>query len=61
MANAYQRLFTQLFEVVEYLSGMPIKLYHIDGTGWECIIGDLDASQAKRLGLALTKRDPSKD
>ncbi|UZO11878.1 uncharacterized protein OCT59_003431 [Rhizophagus irregularis] len=60
-ADAYQRLFTQLFEVVENLSEIPVKFYHIDGTGWECILRDLDAGQAKGLGLALAKRDPSKN
>jgi len=29
--------------------------------GWECILEDLDAGQAKGLGLAIAKRDPSKD
>ncbi|CAB5388887.1 unnamed protein product [Rhizophagus irregularis] len=60
-ANAYQRLFTQLFEVIENLSEKPVKFYHIDGTGWECILGDLDPGQAKGLGLALEKRDPSRN
>ncbi len=46
---------------MESLSGMPVKFYHIDGSGWECILADLDAGQAKGLGLALAKRDPSKD
>ncbi|CAB4426177.1 unnamed protein product [Rhizophagus irregularis] len=46
-ANAYQRLFTQLFEVIENLSEKPVKFYHINGTGWECILGDLDPGQAK--------------
>ncbi|CAB5390387.1 unnamed protein product [Rhizophagus irregularis] len=31
-ADAYQRLFTQRFEVVENLSEIPVKFYHIDGT-----------------------------
>ncbi|CAB4408423.1 unnamed protein product [Rhizophagus irregularis] len=61
LTEAYQRLFSRLFEVVENLSGIAVKFYHIDGTGWECILGDLDAAQAKGLGLALTKRDPSKN
>ncbi|CAB5192952.1 unnamed protein product [Rhizophagus irregularis] len=60
-ANAYQRLFTQLFEVIENLSEKPVKFYHIDGTGWKCILGDLDPGQAKGLGLALEKRDPSRN
>jgi len=47
--------------VVENLSEIPVKFYHIDGTGWECILGDLDAGKAKGLGLALAKRDPSKN
>jgi len=29
--------------------------------GWKCIFGDLDAGQAKGLGLAIAKRDPNKD
>ncbi|UZO16648.1 uncharacterized protein OCT59_008029 [Rhizophagus irregularis] len=28
---------------------------------WECILGDLDPGQAKRLGLVLEKRDPSRN
>ena len=45
---------------MENLSGIAVKFYHIDGTGWKCILGDLDTSQAKGLGLALAKKDSSK-
>ncbi|CAG8740210.1 14683_t:CDS:1, partial [Funneliformis caledonium] len=50
-----------LFEVIENLSKQPVKFYHINNTSCECILRDLDAGQAKELGLALAKRDYSKD
>ncbi|PKK56645.1 hypothetical protein RhiirC2_799595 [Rhizophagus irregularis] len=59
--EVYQCLFSRLFEVIENLSGIAVKFYHINGIGWKCILRDLDAAQAKGLELALTKRDSSKN
>ena len=33
----------------------------MDNEGWGCILGDLDAAQAKGLGLALADMYPSLD
>ncbi|CAG8590696.1 2813_t:CDS:2, partial [Funneliformis caledonium] len=41
--NAYERLFTQLFEIIENLNKISVKFYHIDSINWKCILGDLDA------------------
>ncbi|CAG8835640.1 12241_t:CDS:2, partial [Racocetra persica] len=43
------------------LTNENICVRHIHQKGWECIIGDLDAVQAKGLGLALYNIDPSRD
>ncbi|GBC30835.2 uncharacterized protein OCT59_015971 [Rhizophagus irregularis] len=48
-------------KALQNLNEKPVKFYHIDGTGWKCILGDLDPGQAKGLGLALEKRDPSRN
>ncbi|GES99118.1 hypothetical protein GLOIN_2v1545568 [Rhizophagus clarus] len=37
--------------VMENLSRIAVKFYHIDGTSWECILGNLNAAQAKGLGF----------
>jgi hypothetical protein len=50
-----------LFNVVKSLTGQPINFKHInDNKGIGCIIGDLDAAQAKGLGLYLCSIDSSK-
>ncbi|RGB34888.1 hypothetical protein C1646_759990 [Rhizophagus diaphanus] len=58
---AYQRIFQSIFDLVLELTGSPIQFKHIDGTGWGCIIVDLDFAQAKGLGLALSKIYLTKD
>ena len=39
----------------------PVKFKHIDKEGIGCIIGDLDAAQAKGLGLFLHNKDSTMD
>jgi len=34
---------------------------HIHGTGWNCVIADLDYAQAKGFGLVLNEIDNIKD
>jgi hypothetical protein len=60
-AEGYQQLFTDLFNVVKNLTGQAVKFRHIDGNGIGCVIGDLDPSQAKGLGLFLQSKDSHKD
>ncbi|CAG8655082.1 7545_t:CDS:2, partial [Cetraspora pellucida] len=60
-ADGYKKLFCTLFETIEELTNENICVRHIHQKGWECIIGDLDAVQAKGLGLALYNIDPSRD
>ncbi|CAG8475742.1 7204_t:CDS:10 [Scutellospora calospora] len=48
-ATDYKKLFSILFEVIEELTNNSINIYHIYNKGWECILGDLDAAQAKGL------------
>ncbi|CAB4389887.1 unnamed protein product [Rhizophagus irregularis] len=58
---AYQRIFHVLFDLVLQLMGSPPQFKHIHGSGWNCIIADLDYAQAKGLGLALNEIDNTKD
>ncbi|POG59122.1 hypothetical protein GLOIN_2v1789505 [Rhizophagus irregularis DAOM 181602=DAOM 197198] len=58
---AYQRIFRVLFDLVLQLTGSPPQFKHIHGSGWNCIIADLDYAQAKGLGLALNEIDNTKD
>jgi len=46
---AYQRIFRVLFDLVLQLTGSPPQFKHIHGSGWNCIIADLDYAQAKGL------------
>ncbi|CAG8735258.1 25910_t:CDS:2, partial [Racocetra persica] len=61
LADGYKKLFNILFNTIQELTNKPLYIYHIHSKGWECIIGDLDAGQAKGLGLALYELDQSKD
>ena len=58
---AYQRIFCILFDLVLQLTGSPPQFKHIHGSGWNCIIADLDYAQAKGLGLVLNEIDNTKD
>ena len=58
---AYQRIFRTLFDLVSQLTDSPSQFKHIHGTGWSCIIADLDYAQAKGLGLVLSEIDSTKD
>ena len=58
---AYQRIFYALFDLVFELTSSPPQFKHIHGSGWSCIIADLDYAQAKGLGLTLNKIDATKD
>ena len=42
------------------MTGQPINFKHINNKGIGCIIGDLDAAQAKGLGLYLSSIDSSR-
>ena len=41
--------------------GSSSQFKHIHGTGWSCIIVDLDQAQVKGLGLVLSEIDTTKD
>ena len=43
------------------MTGQFVKFKHIDGEGIGCIIGDLDAAQAKGLGLFLHSKNSDMD
>ena len=57
---AYQRIFKSLFELIKTNTGSIPQFQHIHGSGWGCIIGDLDIAQAQRLGMTLAELDTSK-
>ena len=61
LAESYHRLFIALFDVITEITQQGINFYHMDNQGWECILGDLDAAQAKGLGLTLADMYPSLD
>ncbi|CAB4418706.1 unnamed protein product [Rhizophagus irregularis] len=54
-------MFQVLFDLALQLTGSPVQFKHIHGTGWSCIIGDLDYAQAKALGLVLNEIDVTKN
>ncbi|UZO11199.1 uncharacterized protein OCT59_002771 [Rhizophagus irregularis] len=54
-STSYERMFSLLFNWIYQLTGSNPKIFHIDNTGWKCILGDLDRAQAKGLGLALNR------
>lgn len=54
-------MFRVLFDLILQLTGSPVEFKHIHGTGWSCVIGDLDYAQAKALGLVLNEIDTTKD
>ncbi|GBC37792.2 hypothetical protein GLOIN_2v1545568 [Rhizophagus irregularis DAOM 181602=DAOM 197198] len=56
----YHRLFSSLFQIIREVSGQSIQFRHIHGSGIGCILADLDAAQAKGLGLALHDLDHEK-
>ncbi|UZO20894.1 uncharacterized protein OCT59_013304 [Rhizophagus irregularis] len=56
-AEGYHRLFSSLFQTICEISGQCIKFKHIHKEGVGCILADLDAAQAKGLGLALYDLD----
>ncbi|CAB4413407.1 unnamed protein product [Rhizophagus irregularis] len=58
-ATSYERMFSLLFNWIYQLTGSNPKIFHIDNTGWKCILGDLDRAQAKGLGLALNRLYPN--
>ena len=63
-AENYHRLFITLFDVITEITQQPIRFHHInnnEGCVWGCILGDLDAAQAKGLGLALADMYPALD
>ena len=60
-AEGYHRLFLSLFRVIYEVSGEPIKFQYIHKQGISCILADLDAAQAKGLGLALHDLDHERD
>jgi len=47
--------------VIKNLTEQSVKFKHIDGKGIGCIIGDLDAAQAKGLGFFLHNKNSSID
>ncbi|RGB33580.1 hypothetical protein C1646_761569 [Rhizophagus diaphanus] len=59
-AERYYRLFSSLFQIIRKVSGQSIQFQHIHGSGIGCILADLDAAQAKGLGLALHDLDHEK-
>ncbi|PKK59038.1 hypothetical protein RhiirC2_871382 [Rhizophagus irregularis] len=58
-STSYERMFSLLFNWIYQLTGSNPKIFHIDNTGWKCILGDLDRAQAKGLGLALNRLYPN--
>ncbi|CAB4396483.1 unnamed protein product [Rhizophagus irregularis] len=58
-STSYERMFSLLFNWIYQLMGSNPKIFHIDNTGWKCILGDLDRAQAKGLGLALNRLYPN--
>ncbi|CAB5383758.1 unnamed protein product [Rhizophagus irregularis] len=42
-----KRIFKALFDLVHQLTGSLVQFKHIHGTGWSCIVADLDYAQAK--------------
>lgn len=58
-AENYHRLFTALFEVITKITQQCIRFCHINNEGWGCVLGDLDAAQAKGLGLTLANMHSS--
>ncbi|GET04687.1 hypothetical protein GLOIN_2v1545568 [Rhizophagus clarus] len=59
--EGYQQLFTVLFNVIKNLIGSEVNFKHINRKGIGCIIGDLDAAQAKGLGLFLQSKDSQRN
>jgi hypothetical protein len=55
------QLFSDIFNVIKNITGKIVKFKYIDGEGIESIIGDLDAAQAKGLGLFLQSRNSCLD
>jgi len=50
-----------LFQIIHEVTSQHIQFQHIHGQGIDCILADLDAAQAKGLGLALHDLDCSRD
>ena len=61
MAEGYCRLFLSLFQINNEVTGQHIQFRHIHRQGIGCILADLDAVQAKGLGLALNNLDYNRD
>ncbi|RIB16571.1 hypothetical protein C2G38_1501526 [Gigaspora rosea] len=59
-ANAYHRMFKAIIEAVNELCKQEVQTRHIHNNGWKVILGNLDAAQAKGLGLVLADLDPTK-
>ncbi|RIB13637.1 hypothetical protein C2G38_2197306 [Gigaspora rosea] len=59
-ANAYHHMFKAIIEAVNELCKQEVQIRHIHNNGWKVILGDLDAAQAKGLGLVLADLDPTK-
>jgi hypothetical protein len=54
-------MFCALFDLVTQLTESSPQFKHIHGTGWSCVVGDLDYAQAKALGLVLNEMDATKN
>lgn len=57
-ANAYQRLFEELFLCIEQDTKKPIKFHHIHNQGIGCILADEHRGQALGLGQYLNQKYP---
>ena len=47
--------------MIKNLTGQCVKFKHMDGEGIGCIVGDLDSTQAKGLGLFLHNKNSTMD
>ncbi|CAB5370516.1 unnamed protein product [Rhizophagus irregularis] len=56
-----KRMFHALFDLVSQLTESSPQFKHIHGTGWSCIIDDLNYAQAKAFGLVLNEIDATKN
>ena len=59
-SEAYQRIFKAIIETIEDYTGLQVKIQHIHGNSWACIMGDLDFAQAQGLGMTLHELNNSK-
>lgn len=59
-AEAYQRIFDTLAEVIRQYTGSCPTWRHIHGEGLVYVLADMDSAQAKGLGMHLNRIDPSR-